>query len=1092
MTAAISAPELTDALVADSGTEPGVLPLLSTALLELWQARDAGRLTLAAYRASGGLQGAIARLAEATYAGLDPHRRAVARALLLRLAGPGEGAELVRRRVTLEELDTGSDPVLGEVLATLTVARLLTAGEGHVEVAHEALLREWPRLQGWLEEDASGRQVRLHLIGAVGDWQARGRESGDLYRGARLAAALEWAAEHPVELNAAERSFLDASRQASEREVERQRRMNRRLRALLAGAAALLVVAVAAGGLAAVQGQRAADEARNATDQKLLAQQAADQAKEQSSLAQQAAREARSRELIASALAARDLDGSLAKLLAVEATKGAGAPTFQSTNVLRQVLAADPVIARYSWPKDQPVDWLWTDLDPAGRRLVASGVIWYPSRHLEVADPRTGTVLWSYPTGGASATSGDGFIGPSFFSADGARVIAGLYWTNPEVAPPSGISLGVAIWNAGTGELEKLIDVGPCGGAVAAVSPGRLLVRTPTPGKDGRTGCHWPMSAQDGFAPVLVVDPATGAVTKVAEQAILSWGGVFDGTMSGNGRFVGYDLYERGACGPRCQTSVVVDLDVHMKRVFQLDASSSASRVAYARLLNNDGTLLLYGDSPMVVYEIPGSTTAAVRPQLGALGGYSGGAEFDPSGQTVYETSWNRVLRRWNPRTGEVLATWPEIANGRPSVAADGRTVLVGGTGSSRSAGAVLLGTAIRGDLGGVSAPCPGFTYGGTLHVGAGLAAFNVACDGPGGSDTIQVIDLAKKQLLTSWKGWGSQGLTISPDGRSFVSQASKPPAVQGPPTVVDVRTGRPIVVLEGVCTIDWTSSSLPEEQPGCHAYPQAPFPFAVDEIVWSPDGTMIAAADGLYGYVAVWNARDGRLLFSAPARASRAQIDAYEGQPRVIFTPDSSHLLISYAFDRAAPATATVKTGVIETLSTATWATISTTSLAPSVFGSRSLSFVDFTPDGSTLLAVTGAGGTSNATLVWLDAATLQVRGPGPIEPSQLIKVAALSPDGLLLATGGSNGVLKVWNVKTGELDQQMDFGGSQVQGLAFIDDRHLAVTPQGGGLLIMTVDHAELADIVRASLTRTFTALECTTYGIEPCPTLEQMRAP
>ncbi len=179
-------PALTDALVADAGSEPGVLPLLSTALLELWQARDGERLTLAAYRASGGLHGAIARLAEATFAELDPHRRQVARALLLRLAGPGEGTELVRRRVALGELDVDRDPVIADVLATLTAARLLTSGEGHVEVAHEALLREWPRLQGWLEEDAAGRQVRLHLIGAVRDWEERGREAGDLYRGARL------------------------------------------------------------------------------------------------------------------------------------------------------------------------------------------------------------------------------------------------------------------------------------------------------------------------------------------------------------------------------------------------------------------------------------------------------------------------------------------------------------------------------------------------------------------------------------------------------------------------------------------------------------------------------------------------------------------------------------------------------------------------------------------------------------------------------------------------------------------------------------------------------------------------------------------
>jgi WD40 repeat protein len=265
-----------------------------------------------------------------------------------------------------------------------------------------------------------------------------------------------------------------------------------------------------------------------------------------------------------------------------------------------------------------------------------------------------------------------------------------------------------------------------------------------------------------------------------------------------------------------------------------------------------------------------------------------------------------------------------------------------------------------------------------------------------------------------------------------------------------------------------------------------------VDNVLWSPDGTMIAAGDGAYGYLAVWDARDGRLLFSAPPRASSAQLIMGQGMPRVIFTPDSKRLVVSYNPMQGDPAAATVETGTIETLSTETWTTISTTSLAPPVFGSRNLGFVGFTPDGSTLLAVSGFQDTVNATLVWLDAATLQVRDPGPVVLSQLIRSASLSPDGSLLATGGGNGVLSVWNTKTGELDQQMDFGAAQVQGVAFIDNRHLAVTPQYNDLLIMTVDHAELADIVRASLTRTFTALECTTYGIEPCPTLEQMRAP
>ena len=121
------------------------------------------------------------------------------------------------------------------------------------------------------------------------------------------------------------------------------------------------------------------------------------------------ARDARSRELIASALAARDQDPSLAKLLAVEAMNVVATPTYQSTSVLHQVLAADPVIARYSWPKDRPGLELWTDLDPSGRLLVASGGGGNPTRYLEVADARTGKVLWSYPS--AEIGSVSGFIG---------------------------------------------------------------------------------------------------------------------------------------------------------------------------------------------------------------------------------------------------------------------------------------------------------------------------------------------------------------------------------------------------------------------------------------------------------------------------------------------------------------------------------------------------------------------------------------------------------------------------------------------------------------------------------------------------------
>ncbi len=252
--------ELADVLVGDVEGEPGALPLLSTALLELWQKRQAGALTLATYRESGGVHGAVARLAEGTYARVPDVRKQLVRAIMLRLVGEGEGDAAVRRRAPLAELDLERDTDIAEVLATLADSRLVTVSEGSVEVAHEALLREWPRLREWIEEDTEGRRLRRHITQAATEWDAAGRDQGELYRGARLAAALDWTADHALDVNELERAFVTESREASEKETKRVRRTNRRLRGLLVGVAVLLVAAVAGGIFAAIQ----RSEARNA------------------------------------------------------------------------------------------------------------------------------------------------------------------------------------------------------------------------------------------------------------------------------------------------------------------------------------------------------------------------------------------------------------------------------------------------------------------------------------------------------------------------------------------------------------------------------------------------------------------------------------------------------------------------------------------------------------------------------------------------------------------------------------------------------------------------------------------------------------
>lgn len=248
---------LADALVSDAGREPGLLPLLSTSLTQLWHARQGDRLTLTSYVATGGLSGAIAHQAEEALDALGADSADLARVVLLRLAGPGEGDLVTRRRVRLEELLGLGRPGTAAVVEHLANARLVTVSDGYVEVSHEALFREWPRLRDWLRDDASGRAVQRRLAVASGEWHDEQREPSLLWSGTRLAAGLDVARSRPDELTAVERDFLDASqaqldaeRRAAEDRAEDAVRRSRRLRLVALALAGVLVVAVAAGLLA--------------------------------------------------------------------------------------------------------------------------------------------------------------------------------------------------------------------------------------------------------------------------------------------------------------------------------------------------------------------------------------------------------------------------------------------------------------------------------------------------------------------------------------------------------------------------------------------------------------------------------------------------------------------------------------------------------------------------------------------------------------------------------------------------------------------------------------------------------------------------
>ena len=253
-------PELLDVLVGDVLGQAGALPHLSTALVSTWERRQGKRLTVAGYLASGGVEGALARAAESAYAALDDRGQEVARHLTVRLADSDQSGALVRRAVLLAELDLdGAGGRDRRAVVDTFVGRRLFAVDGErLEVAHEALLTSWPRLARWLEDDAATRAVRRQVAPAALQWDRDGRPEDELYRGARLAPALDWAASAGQDLTPVERDFLEASGAHSDAELRAARQRVRRTRRLAVGLAAVLAVALVASGLA-LRYQRDAD-----------------------------------------------------------------------------------------------------------------------------------------------------------------------------------------------------------------------------------------------------------------------------------------------------------------------------------------------------------------------------------------------------------------------------------------------------------------------------------------------------------------------------------------------------------------------------------------------------------------------------------------------------------------------------------------------------------------------------------------------------------------------------------------------------------------------------------------------------------------
>ncbi|MFZ2361548.1 MAG: CHAT domain-containing protein, partial [Anaerolineae bacterium] len=196
---------LIERLLADAAGEPGALPMLQETLVLLWERMRRRQITLGDYQQLGdaersGVAVAVARKADATVAELTPAEQVIAQRIFLRLIQFGEGRRDTRRQLPVADLRsaTDDDQAFERTLEHLAHNRLLTlSGEEddasrRVDISHEALISDWPRLQVWLRERKEAELARRRLEEKVKEWVRLGRKEGGLLDKEELAEAIAW------------------------------------------------------------------------------------------------------------------------------------------------------------------------------------------------------------------------------------------------------------------------------------------------------------------------------------------------------------------------------------------------------------------------------------------------------------------------------------------------------------------------------------------------------------------------------------------------------------------------------------------------------------------------------------------------------------------------------------------------------------------------------------------------------------------------------------------------------------------------------------------------------------------------------------
>ncbi len=231
----------------------GRLPLLAHVLQATWTRRSGNRMTLSAYRATGGIARAVADTAESAWAALQPADRDVARALLLALVHVGPAGIALRVPLSPATIAGRFPPNVSSVIDVFAQARLLTVSSDSVMLIHDVVLTAWPRLAESIAADSGTHLWRQQLDADTESWLAAGRSRSFLYTGSRL----EDARDHRASLR---RSYQHLLSRENDEFLDAAVRGQRRRRVLV------IVAAVIVAGLAIASTITAAISFRQAHD----------------------------------------------------------------------------------------------------------------------------------------------------------------------------------------------------------------------------------------------------------------------------------------------------------------------------------------------------------------------------------------------------------------------------------------------------------------------------------------------------------------------------------------------------------------------------------------------------------------------------------------------------------------------------------------------------------------------------------------------------------------------------------------------------------------------------------------------------------